>query len=242
MNPQNQKIALVTGANSGIGRAIALGIASEYERVGLVGRDADRLNDSAAGVLAAGSAAIKFRGDLTEDDFVAEIARRIEQEAGGLDVLVHCAGQHQSGSFDSTPVDVLDELYRSNVRAPYVLTRAMLSLLENRRGQVVFINSSQGLRAGPLTGAYAATQHALKALADSLRHEVNEKGIRVLNIYPGRTATPKMEQIYAGAGAVYQPELLLQPEDIAAIVLAQLHMPVGAEMTHVEVRPAIKSY
>jgi NADP-dependent 3-hydroxy acid dehydrogenase YdfG len=106
----------------------------------------------------------------------------------------------------------------------------------------VFVNSSQGLRAQPNGGAYAATKHALKAIADSLRQEVNADGVRVLSIYPGRTATPKIEALCQIMDRPYEPELLLQPEDIAQIVVDTLRLPRTAEVTNIEIRPAIKSY
>ena len=106
----------------------------------------------------------------------------------------------------------------------------------------MFVNSSQGLHAKGNTGLFAATQHALKAIADSLREEVNADGIRVLSIFPGRTATPRMKALYQAEGRPYQPELLLQAEDIAQIVLDALLLPRTAEITDIQVRPQIKSY
>ena len=96
--------------------------------------------------------------------------------------------------------------------------------------------------ARPNVGHYSATKHAFKALADSLRAEVNPDGIRVLSIYPGRTATPRMETLFAQEGRAYRPELLLQPEDIASIVLSTVMLPWTAEVTDIRIRPMAKSY
>ncbi|MBV9131454.1 MAG: hypothetical protein JO318_02085 [Chloroflexi bacterium] len=82
----------------------------------------------------------------------------------------------------------------------------------------------------------------MKALADSLRQEINVDGVRVLNVFLGRVATPRQEKIYSGQEWTYQPELLLQPEDVAAMVLAALSLPRTAEVTELNIRPAIKSY
>ena len=136
----------------------------------------------------------------------------------------------------------LDALYQINVRATFLLTQVLLPLLKSRQGQIVFMNSSQGLQARVNTGLYAATQHALKAIGDSLRQEINAEGVRVLTIYPGRTATPRMQAIYQREGRPYRPELLLQPEDIANFVLHALQMPRTAEITNLEIRPLLKSY
>ena len=165
-----------------------------------------------------------------------------KREFDALDVVVHCAGAFTTGKIEATSVGQLDALYRANLRLPFALTQALLPLLKLRPGQIVFINSSQGLAARAATGPFAATQHALKALADSLRQEVNADGIRVLSVYPGRTATPRMKSLYETEGREYQPELLLQAEDIAQVVMASLQMPRTAEITNVEIRPLIKSY
>jgi NADP-dependent 3-hydroxy acid dehydrogenase YdfG len=145
------------------------------------------------------------------------------------------------GSLEQISVAQLDELYRTNVRAPYGLTQVFLPLLKFRKGQIVFINSSQGLRAGSNTGAYASTKHAVKAIADSLRDEVNVDGVRVLSVYPGRTATPTMKALYEGEGRSYEPDLL-QPDDIAQVVLNALQLPRTAEVTDIQIRPLRKSY
>jgi NADP-dependent 3-hydroxy acid dehydrogenase YdfG len=106
------------------------------------------------------------------------------------------------------------------------------------RGQIVFINSSVGLTAKrPDIGQYAATKHALKAIADSLREEVNPKGLRVLTVYLGRTATPMQETISRQEGRAYHPETLLQPEDVASVVLNALMLPPTAEVTDISIRP-----
>ena len=89
---------------------------------------------------------------------------------------------------------------------------------------------------------YAATQHALRALAESLREEVNAAGVRVLNVFLGRTATPRQASIYQSQGWTYQPELLVQPDDVASIVVGALTLSRTAEVTELTIRPAIKSY
>jgi NADP-dependent 3-hydroxy acid dehydrogenase YdfG len=173
---------------------------------------------------------------------VQALAQRVEQEFKALDVLVHCAGIHSAGSLEDASVEELDALYRTNLRMPFALTQALLPLLKSQHGQIVFINSSQGLNARGNSGLFAATQHGLKAIADSLREEVNADGIRVLSIFPGRTATPRMQRLYQAEGRPYQPELLLQAEDVAQVVLDALLLPRTAEITNMQIRPQIKSY
>jgi NADP-dependent 3-hydroxy acid dehydrogenase YdfG len=97
------------------------------------------------------------------------------------------------------------------------------------------------LEARAHVGAYAATKHALKALADALRQEVNADGVRVISVYPGRTATPLQEVLHAQEGKPYFPERLLQPRDVAAAVLHALGMDRTAEVTDIRVRPMLSS-
>ena len=185
--------AVITGASSVIGGAIATAIASTSAAVCLVGRNAERLEAIAGKARETARSVLIIKSDLTQDSAVEDLTRRLAEEFKPLDVLVHCAGVFTTGKIETTPVNQLDTLYRANVRLPFVLTQALLPHLKLRRGQIVFINSSQGLAARATTGPYAATQHALKALADSLREEVNADGVRVLSVYPGRTATARTE-------------------------------------------------
>jgi len=234
--------ALVTGASSGIGKAIAIAIASTGGSLCLVGRNKERLEAVAKATRVTARSASLFPADLSTDRGIEDLVRYVRQDFTSLDTLVHCAGLHAVGSMEKTSLDQLDALYRTNVRAPYAMTQALLPLLKSRKGQIVFINSSQGLQARANAGAYASTKHALRAIADSLRQEINAQGIRVLSIYPGRTASPTIEALYEAEGQSYRPALLLQPEDIAQLVLTTLQLPRTAEVTNIEIRPLIKSY
>lgn len=234
--------AVITGASSGIGEAIATALASTGASVCLVGRHRGRLEAVAKIASSTARTVLIHEADLTVDDAIDGFTQRLKREFSVLDILVNCAGAFSTGPLEKTPIQQLDILYGTNLRVPVALTQAMLPLLRPQRGQIVFINSSQGLQAKGNTGFYAAIQHALKAMADSLRQEVNADGIRVLSIFPGRTATPRMKALYEIEGWPYQPELLLQAEDIAQVVLNALLLPRTAEVTNVEVRPLIKSY
>src|SRR4029078_3063794 len=124
-----------------------------------------------------------------------------------------------------------------NVTGPYALLRTLLPSLVESKGQIVFVNSSQALGAGAEGGQQGATKHALKAMADSLREEVNRHGVRVSSIYLGRTAGNRQREIFAMEGRVYKPERLIQPSDVADIVLHLLQLPRTAEVTDVTIRP-----
>jgi NADP-dependent 3-hydroxy acid dehydrogenase YdfG len=236
------QIAVVTGASSGIGKAIALGLAAQGASLCLVGRELKTLEAIAEIARSTSPKVLSYRGDLTLDEDIRELTMCLQQDFGQIDLLVHSAGVISMGKLENAPVEDLDLQYRANVRAPYLLTQALLPMLKSCRGQIVFINSSVVLSARANVGQFAATQHALKAIADSLREEVNADGVRVLSVFPGRTATPRQAALYKLEGREYHPELLLQPEDVAAVVINALGMPRTAEVTNINIRPLLKSY
>jgi len=232
------RVAVVTGASSGIGLAIALALAGEGATLCLVGRRRDALDTVAIAAQEAGGSAFCIEADLERLDDIRRVASACS-ERERVDVLVHSAGVISLAPLTSAPIGELDRLYRVNVRAPYALTQALLPALLRSRGQVVFVNSTAGLRdARANAGQYIATKHALKAIADSLREEVIGQGVRVLSLYPGRTAGPMQVALHAMEGQPYDPDRLMQPESVAAVVLNALLQPDGIEITDLRVAPS----
>jgi NAD(P)-dependent dehydrogenase (short-subunit alcohol dehydrogenase family) len=242
MTPLSGQVSLVSGAGSGIGRAIALALAAQGAITCLVGRTLEKLDDTRAAMPPAAPPASLYPCDLTVDEQVDRLQYDLQRRFGRLDVLVLCAGAIAVGALEQASLEAFDALYRANVRGPLRLIQILLPMLKTGPGQIVFINSSVGLAAPARAGQYASTKHALKALADSLRAEVNPLGIRVLSIYPGRTATPLQAALYAKRSEEYRPELLLQPEDVASVVVNALALPRTAEVTDISIRPLRKSY
>ncbi|HKI04643.1 MAG TPA: SDR family oxidoreductase [Thermoanaerobaculia bacterium] len=238
MNGFRGTVAVITGASGGIGGAIAIALAKEGARLLLAGRDAEKLEMIAERARDLSPGVEIFAADLSEDEPVRALADRAQAAFGGVNVLIHSIGIFLAGPVETTPVEALDRQYRVNTRAPYLLTQALLPSLISRQGQVVFINSSAGFH--PARGnwaAYSASKHALRALADGLRAEVNEKGVRVVSVYPGRTATAMQEEVHEFEGRPYDPERFLQPRDVAATVVNALALPRTAEVTDLHIRP-----
>ena len=233
------QVAVITGASSGIGKAIAVALAELHATLCLVGRRADALEAVSETVRQLGATNQTYCFDLTLDEKVWEFAEFLQGSFGRVDILIHSAGSISFGDIASAPVSELDAQFRANVHAPYVLTQALLPMLRIRRGQIVFINSSIGLTTRPGVGQFSSTQHALKALTDTLRDEVNPQGIRVLSVYPGRTATPRQAKIFQLEGRPYRPERLMQAEDIASVVLNSLALSPTAEVTDIKIRPFV---
>jgi NADP-dependent 3-hydroxy acid dehydrogenase YdfG len=235
------RIALITGGGTGVGAAIALALAREGAEIHLLGRRPQQLEAIASEAHRIGVAATCHRADLSVPGEQLELVRRLKQELPHLDVLVQNAAAYNAGTIECGSAAELDVLYHTNVRAPYLLAQALLPKLKARQGQIVFINSSTGITAKPMSTQYDSTKHALKAIADGLRGEVNQHGVRVLSVYLGRTATEMQARIHEGEGKRYQPELLLQPADVASVVVNALRLPRTAEVTDLHIRPMIKT-
>jgi len=230
------QVAVVTGASSGVGRAIAIALAREGASLALVGRDLARLKSVADEISGPGETRC-FEADLTEDGDLVAFVEQVRGEFGRVDILIHSAGVFAMGKMESTPLEEFDWQFRCNVRAPYALTQMLLPDLLGNEGQVIFINSTAGLLAGGGVAQYAATKHALKAVADSLRAEVNPRGVRVLSVYLGRTATPMQEAICKKEGRTYDPSCFIQPADVAETLVHTLGLPRSADIIDLTIRP-----
>jgi len=240
--PLKRRVALATGASSGIGRAISMALADAGASVFLVGRNVENLEATARDAQQKTDNVWICPTDLCIESEIFKLSETVAREAGQLDILILCAGVYGGGKISETCHDVMDELYRANVRAPLLLVQSFLPLLRKGKGQIVFVNSSAGLHARANAGPHSAMQHALRAMADAMRVDLNQDGIRVLNVFPGRTATPRMKALYARDGKTYEPGVLMQPEDIARMVVQAISLPETAEVTEIHMRPMRKSY
>lgn len=236
------QLAMVTGASGGIGHAIALALAKSGTRLALVGRDYSRLEMLAAKAAELGAAVRFYQVDLANAEEVRRLAKSVLTDFGHVDILVHSVGIISMAAVEIADLMDLESQYVINVRSPYLLTQALLPSLKTQKGQIVFVNSTAGLQSRPNMAQYGATKHALRAIADSLREEVNPQGVRVLSIFLGRTATEMQAKACKIEGRDYHPELLIQPEDVAAMIISALCLPPTAEVTEIRMRPLLKSY
>jgi short-subunit dehydrogenase len=221
---------LITGASGAIGAGVAELLHAAGDDVILTGRSAERL-DAAARRLG-GERVRTLVLDLT-DPRSLESALDLS-ELPPLDGLVHSAGVVALGTVEELRPDAWVNQLLVNTVAPAELTRLLLPSLRAARGQVVFVNSGSGLRANPGWSAYAASKHALKALADSLRAE--EPSLRVTSVYPGRTASEMQRQVREHEGEEYDPAAFMSAETVATVVVNALRTPRDAVVTDVSVR------
>jgi NADP-dependent 3-hydroxy acid dehydrogenase YdfG len=233
-------VAVVTGGGSGIGKAIAGALGACGADLLLVGRTQSSLEQTAHELRSHGRAAQSYPTDLASGDQVRRLISQIKEDSEHVDIIVHCAAAIVVGSLANARSEDFELQYRTNVMGAYLLTQGLLTLIRDRRGQIVFLNSSAGLMAHTNVGQYTATKHALKAIADCLREEVNGDRIRVLSVFPGRTATPLQRRLHVVEGREYRPERLLQPEDVASVVVSALCLPRTAEVTDINIRSMSK--
>jgi short-subunit dehydrogenase len=242
---------MITGATGGIGASVAELLAARGNDLILVGSSADRLakvtHSLASG---AGAQTRGFHPAAASDEpssrvhtLVLNLAqpRRIEAALADaslpdrLDGIVHSAGVAELGRVAELEADQWIDQLMVNLAAPAELTRLILPALRAARGHVVFVNSGAGLHANPLWGAYAASKHGLRALADALRLE--EPDLRVTSVYPGRTATEMQRKVRTQENASYEPGAYIEPGTVARVIVDAIETPRDAVITDVTVRP-----
>ncbi|KUJ64567.1 short-chain dehydrogenase [Streptomyces albus subsp. albus] len=223
---------VITGAGSGIGAAVAERLAGRGDELWLLARNAGRAKELAQRFPGAKT----LVGDLAEPD---RLSWALSHQAlpDRIDSLLHIAGVVELGEIGELTPKVWNQQLAANLVAPAELTRLLLPQLRVAQGHVVFVNSGAGLRANAQWGAYAASKHGLRALADALRWEESGNGVRVTSVYPGRTATPMQQKVHQQEGKAYDPERWITPEAVATTVLTALDLPRGSEITDLSVRP-----
>ncbi|MBB1245066.1 SDR family oxidoreductase [Streptomyces durbertensis] len=227
---------LITGAGSGIGEAVTRMLLARGDEVWLLARDAGRARQLVEHFSGAGGEVRTLVGDLAEPTRLSW-AFGHQSLPGELDSLLHVAGVVELGRVEELTPKVWDATLAVNLVAPAELTRLLLPQLRLARGHVVFVNSGAGLRTNGNWGAYAASKHGLKALADALRAEEAAAGVRVTSVYPGRTATPMQAKVHQQEGRAYDPARWMTAESVATTVLTALDLPRGSEIVDLSVRP-----
>ena len=230
---------LVTGASGGVGEAIARALGEQGATVCLSGRNEKRLAEIAGQVPEKRGRC--YPADLTMEKDLQSALTTILAEHQRLDALIHCAAINVTEAITTATTEDFDRQFKTNVLGPFQITQRLLPVLISSQGQVLFINSSAGLNARGGSSQYAATKHALKAVADSLRDECNAAGVRVCSLFLGATATPMQAAVRAQQNRSYDPRRLIQPPDVAAMVTAVLALPRTAEVTDIAMRPTAKT-
>ena len=189
MSSMKDKVIIVTGASSGIGRATALRFAKARATVVLVARSKDALQILAGEIAEAGGNAKVIACDLLEEASVERVIKETVDEFGGIDVVVNAAGIIQSGSVETTSLADWDRMMAINVRSPFYLMQLAMPHLLERGGNVVNVSSVTGVRAFPGVVAYCTSKAAMDQLTHCVALEMAPKGVRINAVNPGVVVT-----------------------------------------------------
>ncbi len=210
------KVAIVTGASRGIGRAISVALAQEAATVVLAARSIQKLQETADKVTEAGGKAEIVVTELTEEESIKNLVKVTNEKFSRLDILVNNAGVTHSAKLEETATEDWERCMQVNARAPFILCREALGLLrKSQAGYIINIASVVGVKGYPLQSAYTSSKHALRGMTISLAEELKGSNIRVHLLCPGGVDTELVQKV--------RPDIkrdeLMQPEEIAELVL-----------------------
>lgn len=216
------KVALVTGAGKGIGRALVLALAREGVHIGLVSRTAADLEKVAEEVRGAGVRAVVASADVSDVASVNAAAGKVQQELGNIDILINNAGIATFGKFLELEPEAWEKQVKVNLFGVYYMIRAVLpQMIERQTGDIINISSTAGLRGSALTSAYSSSKFAVMGLTESLMQEVRRHNIRVTALNPSTVVT----DLAKTSNLINDNEdRLIHPEDFAELIIAQLKL------------------
>ncbi len=207
------KTAVITGASSGIGRALALRFAREGVRVGLVARREDALHQVAAEI--GDGSAVVLPCDVADRDQSLACAARAVGELGRVDILVNNAGYGHHRRFLEWSLDDMERIMRVNYFGALYWTKALLpQMVERGSGWVVFMASVAGKLGVPEESAYAATKFAMVGMAEALSMEVDDAGVHVLTVCPGTIDTPFFDEEAQRRMPPVSRRMMIAPEEV----------------------------
>jgi 3-oxoacyl-[acyl-carrier protein] reductase len=230
------RVALVTGASKGIGRAIAVALAKEGAQVAVSARSRDLLQEVANEIRAQGTDAFAFRGDMSMEEDIEAFVKKTVDKLGRLDILVNNAGVGRFNKVIDFSTNDWDDLFNLNVRGMFIATRESLPHLRKAKESVIINLASLAGKNAFKTGAgYAATKYAVLGFTRCLMLEERENGVRVFAVCPGSVAT----SFFESHPDVSQSRLdnMLRAEDVADSVVHMIRLPQRALLSELDIRP-----
>ena len=232
------KVAIVTGAGRGIGKAISVVLAASGCRVALAARTHAELENVKTEIQQAGGNAVRIPTDLTRDDDISGLVDGTLKEWGTVDILVNNAGWGKRAPVVRAKVEEWDQTFKVNLRAPMMLSRLVLpTMIPKGEGAVINIGSVAGKSGEANAAAYAASKFGLIGFTQSLYEEVREYGIKVAIILPGFVDTPLIPPTRG-----LDRDKMIRPEDIAAAVVFVLTSSPACCPVEITVRPQKTPY
>ncbi|MCZ2861197.1 SDR family NAD(P)-dependent oxidoreductase [Blastococcus sp. VKM Ac-2987] len=241
--PLAGKVALVTGASSGIGEATAVALAAAGAAVAIGARRTDRLDALAGRLREDGAAVLQLALDVTDEQACADAVARTRSELGGLDVLVNNAGVMLLGTIAGAATEDWRRMIQTNVMGVLYMTHAALDgMVEQGSGDIVNMSSVAGRQARKGAGVYNASKWAVNAFSESLRQEVTGRGVRISLVEPGAVTTELTSHITqpeakAASDKMHASMRALHAEDIARAVVYVVTQPPHVAVNEVLVRP-----
>jgi NADP-dependent 3-hydroxy acid dehydrogenase YdfG len=243
--PLAGKVALVTGASSGIGEATAIALAAAGAIVAVSARRADRLAGLVARIEAAGGKALALAGDMAVEAEAIGAVEDTVAKLGRIDILINSAGIMQTGGIEGADLAEYRRVVEINLFGTvYTCQAAIPHMLKQGGGDIVTISSLAGRKGGPETNAYSASKHAVNAATDLMRRELGDRNIRVSYLMPGATETEVGDSISdpkwrAAIQAHVSKVGAVQPSEIADTLVFMLAMPRHVNISEITVRPTI---
>jgi NADP-dependent 3-hydroxy acid dehydrogenase YdfG len=235
------RVAVITGASSGIGEATARALAADGHRVALLARRVDRIQKLTEDI---GESAVAIEADVTERDSIAAAADRVQEDLGGADILINNAGVMLLGPFSEEQRSDYRQMIEANLLGAITTTEVFLDQLRDGVGDLVNISSVAGRTARPGNAVYAATKWGINGWSESLRQEL-QPGIRVMVIEPGAVATELTDHITHAetkrATEEFVKDLAIRPEDIAEVIAFAVGRPRRMTLNEILVRPTAQA-
>ncbi|TDQ76377.1 3-ketoacyl-ACP reductase [Sphingobacterium yanglingense] len=217
------KKALITGGGRGLGKATALAFAKEGINVAITGRNEQLLKDTIAELDTLGVQATYAVFDVADFDSVTAAIEKLNADFGTFDILVNNAGVAAFGSVLDMDPKTWKDIVETNLLGTYYVTKAVLpQLIEKNEGDIINVSSTAGLNGAATTSAYSASKFGVIGFSDSLMREVRKHNIRVCTLMPSTIASDMSKELQLTDG---NPDTVLQPEDFAELIVANLKLP-----------------
>lgn len=239
------KVALVTGASSGIGEATAVALASAGARVVVAARRAERLADLVGRIECSGGAAFAAPGDVADESVAAAVVESAARRWSRLDIVVNSAGVLKAGGVENADIAEWRRVIEINLMSVLYVSRAAVPHLRAQGGgDIVNISSTAGRRAAGIFGPYSTSKFGLTGLSEGMRQELGAAGVRVAIVEPGATTTEVAEglsnpQLRAAMRQHVGKEGAMAPSDVADAVVFIVSLPRRANVSQLLIRPII---
>ena len=239
MNYLQNKVAIVTGASSGIGAATTRALVAQGARVVAAALDEEALESFVADLREAASEVVAFTTDVTRPDQTQALARFARETYGAIDILVNNAGLMLFSRWVDLAVQDWEKMIDVNIKGYLNMTAAVLPfMLEQKSGQILNMDSVAGHQVGPSAGVYSATKFFVQAMTESMRKELGvQHGIRVNTISPGVINTGWADKVSDPRGREALNRIAIGPDDVARAVIYALNQPENVTVNDLIISP-----